>query len=907
MTSSNSSFFSRIARGNESLLPLHTDNRRSSSRSSNEYDLRDLSPRISSPLLSPDTRQDLDFSDTESRSSRRSFRDRRSKAKAVAYAEHAQEFPPMSVIDRMRLQREARAAAQAKLQQQQQQQLSREQRRRQGLPSWTPPFTSRFPDENESLPPQEHGRSWRTHNTSLPSPNHQNYTSSMGFVGSVLLGRAPNASDRSTTVETDTTFRTLQRRERQIQEELQRLLDAQGAAIERQISWDITTAAAGDESSRASTPQQGSTSRRSSASQSPMRTRNSAGPAVIPVRQPKPKPLSLDEVREGIARALSMLSDLKAEETQYILESRQARLAAIAKANKLANQHKTIASELKAMETDTDSPLQREIKSMDSEYKHVCVDIEEFEQKLRLLKQRKTELERRMEEARSERESGLSGYRGALKGTERSIGDMMKRPGVRVLDIDDGLLDSSSQVPGEVDHKDDDTETDEESVKESAGLVERRLTGKDFMHLRPERRTLAMAKEWWLGEIALLTQRQAAVDREVKALHEGIEVWGDVVGEISGYEMRLVDAITNLMDANLEDKNMSLKESLRRRDEKLFRSQYSDLTHTIRGIEGYLGHAEAKGYNLLIAAIGGELTGFKEGERMLLETMDSHGIEYIKEDNKKTTASTTKERGGGSRVTSKSGLIDLQQEVDRDRNSRIPTLHDDETVQSEKQQQLSPLDDDITGSVIRNWGGSVLEEQQQPEPTTTKEAPQKPVILLSRSSRGSSLVNSPLKRSLHQEAKVKFEDDHDHNDDDHMQQHSQQEHHHHDESDNEVPLGLLSESHLHDAEESDDGHGHDHDSSTNEVPTEFLSMYHDDDKDEDKKASPAAVAADAKDSSKKDSGKEKGDEEEEHAGHNEVPLDLMTESRKEDADEHTDHHNEVPLDLMTESRREDVD
>lgn len=776
----------------------------------------------------------------------------------------------MSVVDRMRLQREARTAAQARLQQQQQQQLSREARRRQGLPSWTPPFTSHFPDEGDDLPPpQEHGRAWRTQNTSLPSPNHQNYTSGMGFVGSVLLGRAPNTSDRSTTVETDTTFRSLQRRERQIQEELQRLLDAQGAAIERQISWDITTATAENESSRASTPQQGTTSRRSSASQSPLRSRkgsydrNPGGPAVIPVRQPKPKPLSLYDVRNAIARSLSMLADLKAEETQYILESRQARLAAIAKANKLATQHKTIASELKAMETDNDSPLQVEIRSMDSEYKHVCVDIEEFEQKLRLLKQRKTELERRMEEARSERESGLSGYRGALKGTERSIGDMMKRPGVRVLDIDGGLLDSSLPVSGEADRMEG-TETEEDDTQ--AGLVERRLTGQDFMQLRPERRTLAMAKEWWLGEIALLTQRQSAVDREVKALHEGIEVWADVVSEISGYEMRLVDAITNLMDARLPDANLSLAESLRRRDEKLFRSQYSDLTHTTRQIEGFLNHAESKGYNLLIAAIGGELTGFKEGERMLLETMDSHGIEYQKHDN----TIITKEREK-SRVAAKPSLIDLPQE-DQEQNSRTPTLHDDDDrAQSDPQQPQ--LDEDITGSVIRNWGGSVLEEQQQQQPETTAKEVQKPVILLSRSSRGSSMANSPLRRSLHEVIEPGKEDDHD----DDALQHSQHEHHP-DESDNEVPLGLLSETH-HDVEESDEEHEHGHPSPTNEVPAEFLSMHHDDDKEE--KASPT-VAAETDSGDKKDGGKK--EKEEEHDDHNEVPPDLMTESRRDDVD-----------------------
>ncbi|KAK7994438.1 hypothetical protein PG991_016026 [Apiospora marii] len=831
MTSSNPTFFSRMARGNEPLLPLHTNNQRATPRTSNEYDLRDLSPRPSSPLLSPDARQDMDVYEDDF-PARRNSKDRKGKAKAVAYAEPLLEYPPMSVVDRMRPTTGS---------------PSRSSEQNNNLPSWTPPFTSHFHDESDDASRREHSRSRRTPRA---SSQNQDYTSSMSFVGSVLLGRSPKTADRASTVETDTTFRTIQRRERRIQEELQRLLDAQGAAIERQISGD-TGAAGADGSSQASTPQ-GSTSRRSSASQSPLRSRTdlydsrNPAPAVIPVRQPKPKPLSLRQVRNSIARTMSMLADLKAEETQYILEARQARLGAIAEANRLSAQHKTIALELKAMETDKDDPLRREIHSMDSEYKSVCVDIEEFEEKLRLLKLRKGQLERRMEEARSERESGLSGYRGALKDTERSIGDMMKRPGVRVLELDSDF-DSGLQI--EEANRRNSTGA-EDSLREASAdktySMEGKVTGKEFMHLRPERRTLAMAKEWWEGEAAVLTRRQAAVDRELEALHEGIEVWSDVVAQISGYETRLAAAISSLMDAGgFEDANSDKAASRqRKRDEKLFRAQYTDLMNTIQEIESYLGHAESKGYNLLIVAIGGELTGFKEGERMLLETMHSHGIEY-----KDLVDARKEEAEDSERRAAKSGLIDIQ---DREQ---------DEPVRPEQQP-----DDDLTGSVIRNWGGSVLDDQQ-PDPAAKGAQHAKS---RSRGSLTNSKANSPLKRSLHQEAATSSK----HNDEDVLQQQD----HHQDESDNEVPLGLLNEAHhAETSDEEDDGHP-DHQSSTNEVPAEFLSMHH----SENRKLS-AAAAADPDDDNS--NSRDKGHESEgEHDDHNEPPLDLMTESRREDVD-----------------------
>lgn len=649
---SKSSFLPRLSLGGNNSPVLPTYQKR---RKSNDYDLSELSPRPSSPLLSPDNVRDFGFQDSVTYSGNGSTNiliKGKGKAKAVAYAQQEEQFPPVSVVDRMRIHREKQSASRER-----ERQAAEDARRVRNGPSWKPPSPSDYRDDDRADGQRNVPRPRQGQPTSLG-------TSFMGF-----LNPAPSTTERSPVGDVDNTFRTIQRRERQIQKELQKLLNAQAAALDQ-----------GEGSS--GTNQDGSETPRgtSRASSSPYRSRStssyegSPAPAVVPVRQPKPKPLTIRQVRNSIARLMAMLSDLKEEEDAYIASAISTRKIALARANKLSHQHKAIAADLRTLETD--DPLRKELEGMNEEHGKVNEDIQDLEGKLRALKHRKRVLESRMEEVKSERESGLSGYRGALKETERDIGEMMRVPGVKVLSVEDAAQASQGEGADGPGHD---------------VLAERALSGHEFMRMRPERRTIAMAKEWWEGEMALLSRRKDAVNTERDALFEGSGIWGGIVQLIIDYEKRLAAALSSSVQVRPEQ-----REEL---EAELFQSQYRDLRQTIKELESELQYVQGKGWNLLVAAIGAELEGFMEGESILAGLMRTKGYELPHD----------------------TGLLDLNEERSDDhqepRHSSKSPNKDDRT---------EVLDDELTGSVVQRWGGQsetrVLSPPREERPEESNEA-----------------------------------------------------------------------------------------------------------------------------------------------------------------------------------------
>ncbi|ETS73193.1 hypothetical protein PFICI_15138 [Pestalotiopsis fici W106-1] len=607
---------------------------------SNEYDLSELSPRPSSPLLSPDHVRDFGFGDPYAYNEHESVATSskgKGKAKAVAYADQGEQFPPVSVVDRMRMYRESQTVARAH-----ERQTLDEARRTGKGPVWQPHRPATYRDDDKTMP--------RSQQASPLSDRDRPKNLGASFMG--FLNPSPATSDVGSAGDMDITFRTIRRREKQIQKELQRLLDAQAEALDQ---GDAATGPGSEGEDRANDPH--GTPR---ALSSPYRSRSvssyegSPAPAVVPVRQPKPKPLTIRQVRASIARSMAMLSDLKEEEDAYIASAISSRKVALARANKLSNQHKAIAAELQALESD--DPLRKELDGMNQEYGQICGNIDELEGQLRAMKHRKRVLEARMEEVRSERESGLSGYRGALREAERNIGQMMRMPGVKVLSLEDTAEVTEPGSPNS-------------TIKE--GDLERALNGHEFLRMRPERRTIAMAKEWWEGEITLLDHRKLAVDKERDALSEGSEVWAEIMQLILDYERRLRAALSESIQVR-PGRGKELEGDL-------FRGQYEDLRRTTKELERNLQFVEQKGYNLLVAAIGAELEAFAEGENILAGLMRAKGYELPRE----------------------SDLVNVDKNIEHDRHESRD-INDNSAKNTGFQLQE---DQDLSGSVVRRWGG----------------------------------------------------------------------------------------------------------------------------------------------------------------------------------------------------------
>lgn len=486
-------------------------------------------------------------------------------------------------------------------------------------------------------------------------------------ISSVIWDRAESRSgqDRSETAvvfDRNSVWRSLARRERAVVADVQRFLQVQEESLTGAPGGDDLSLS--DEGSATPTASM-VLSRHPGRSVSFLEPVTRSGPSgeIIPVRQPRQKKLGISGARRGIARSMAQLANLKAEEDASILSALSTRKQALAKLRNLATRRDGIADELNALETDEEEPLGKELEDLDSEHRGVCTEISKLEERLAGLKTRRRHLEGRMNDVRNRREAGLSGYKNALREVEDAVKGFLSRPPVKPLDVEA----LAENMKGE-DHP------------PSPGGIE-------FMHLRPERRTVDMAREWWQSEVTVLEARKAEVDTERAALEEGGEVWDEVVNLVLNFESDLrkqmtkgstTDSTTNVKDKG-KDRELSAAETLK--------LQYEKINDVIIGLERRLGVAEEKGWNLLIAAIGAELEAFREAARVNREMLRAAGItvdesplsvlganEFAREDSGTTVSHNSFHTvNSGSTTLAPEPLLDL------------PNNHEDEATLSDNE------------------------------------------------------------------------------------------------------------------------------------------------------------------------------------------------------------------------------
>lgn len=412
--------------------------------------------------------------------------------------------------------------------------------------------------------------------------------------GSDSRSAVQHNGERAAQFDRNSVWRGLARRERAIVAEVQRFLQVQEEVL-----------AGGDDRSSASDG--GSITPTTSVVSSPRPpgrsvsflepvTRSGPGGDIIPVRQPRKKKLGVSGARKGISRSLAELADLKAEEDASLTAALSARKQALTKLRKLATRQSDIVEELHALETDDQEPLKREFETLDDEHKGVCTEIEDLEKRLASLKSRRRNLESQMHDVKNRREAGLSGYKNALKEVEDTVKTFLARPPVKPLDV--AALTENAQ---------DDVER-----PPSPGGVE-------FMHLRPERRTIDMARDWWQSEVSILETRQAQVDTERIALEEGGEVWEEVANIVLDFEAALRKQMTTVnIDEKGKARELTAAETLKQ--------QHDNIAGVTARLDERLRVAEEKGWNLLIAAIGAEVMAFNEALRVNSEMMRAVGV-----------------------------------------------------------------------------------------------------------------------------------------------------------------------------------------------------------------------------------------------------------------------------------------
>ncbi|TIC90894.1 hypothetical protein CH35J_011205 [Colletotrichum higginsianum] len=314
---------------------------------------------------------------------------------------------------------------------------------------------------------------------------------------------------------------------------------------------------------------------------------------IIPVRQPKaPGPQGLHAARSGLRRALAALADLKAEENEYIESSLFQRNRALAYLDKMDTRKTSISAELHGLADDEEEPLAKELRGLEEQHNTIGRDICELEEKLVGMRNRQRWLERTMEDVRNRREAGLSGYRGALKEVEGEVTSLLRRPPIEPLDL--GIIEAVSR-----------------SESGKANGTKDPPGGAEFFRMIPERRTLAMAKDWWESEVDFLQKRKAQVDKDHDALDKGMELWRETIKLVTEFEADLRRTLSGGGSAAAVGKQPQVA-----RQEGV-QALLPRMGKVILELREHLRTAERKSWNLLICAIGAELEAFQEAQSLL--------------------------------------------------------------------------------------------------------------------------------------------------------------------------------------------------------------------------------------------------------------------------------------------------
>lgn len=343
-------------------------------------------------------------------------------------------------------------------------------------------------------------------------------------------------------------FLAVDRAAQNLQKTIQSLLDFQNEALNGRYQDDGESA-----SQRSLTPT------RSTFSGS---VRNLSASGAMPLRQPAKKKTTLKGARRGIGKSMHEFAALKNEELKITENESTHRKTALDKITMLETKRESVQHEITVLEQRASGD---ESNSLRNEAQTVQNEIHELEGRLMELKAKHRHLTDQAEQLENTAASELSSYQGALNLVDKEVRSFLRHPPVK-----QGLGPRSLQL------------------------------GQDMYSLRPERRTLELAKEQWIAELETLEEHRTETENERSALIEGSKTWREVVQKIDDFEQLVRSHMKN--SASSPDSTSSVVASL---------------DQTMHFLEECLQEAETKDWKLLICAIGPELESFRQARSLL--------------------------------------------------------------------------------------------------------------------------------------------------------------------------------------------------------------------------------------------------------------------------------------------------
>lgn len=288
-------------------------------------------------------------------------------------------------------------------------------------------------------------------------------------------------------------------------------------------------------------------------------------------RSPNTQPRSnigVRVVRKSIRAAMRQLAHVKAEETRLLDHERSGNDAVVQRLAGWTDQKEDLERHIREIEQGEEGAKTQALK----DEAHVLDgEIQELEAKLRDMKSRHRRLLSDIAEIENSVQSKLSSYKASLSILDGDIQAFLKAPPMR------------DRHPSEA----------------------------PFFKIPPKRRTLNLAKDHWEEQQASVDKMRKETETEREALEQGAVMWSDVVHSINEFEKHIAEATQN--HDSSADPTAEAKDLIAHLDE------------TMNHIESQLELAEERGWRLLVACIGAELSALHEGRRMLEAMLQAAG------------------------------------------------------------------------------------------------------------------------------------------------------------------------------------------------------------------------------------------------------------------------------------------
>ncbi|KAI4200412.1 MAG: hypothetical protein LQ350_003950 [Teloschistes chrysophthalmus] len=299
-----------------------------------------------------------------------------------------------------------------------------------------------------------------------------------------------------------------------------------------------------------------------------------------------------------------------------------------------------LKTQIRSLESSSNSTA---ISAQERELQRLDCDIREAEDRLYAMRARQRVLREEVQVGRNREEAKEASWKGALELFEEDERQFLRQERPRSL----------ASMP-----------TMNGNDIGDSGRSRERNKRESVWDLPPNRRTLEMAREYYIQEKEELRSKIVDVQTEDKALEEGVKLWDTVIAEVQSVETLLEQEMQKLgsqgfqTPENGHDTVIAPQKGM----DKVLQAM-DEATKTIGGI---LVDCETRGWKLLIECVGAEYEALTQAKEMLRRTLeDSRDNEGLVEEGR--------EAGEGGHGT---GLEELR-ELDQDIPSTTSHLRDE--------------------------------------------------------------------------------------------------------------------------------------------------------------------------------------------------------------------------------------